>query len=119
MGSNLFLTPNLFNKVDELPGDPKKRTTDIFIRRSQSECDTLEFNLPENVVISSVPKDITIESEFGVYKTTLISSNNKISYVRYFELKKGSYPKNRIYDFYDFFDQVKKADRQRIALKVQ
>lgn len=118
MGSNLFLTPNMFNRVEELSGDPQKRLTDIFIRRSSSQSDTIKFHLPSGVEVSTIPDNITIDSEFGLYKMELALEGQTLSYYRYFELKKGTYLKSRANEFYVFFNQIKKADKLRIALKV-
>lgn len=119
MGSTIFLNPNIFNQSEELPRDPEDRLSDIYIRRSQSEVDTIWYNIPENAVISSLPEITHIENQFGKYKSEMQWIDDKIRYTRYFELQKGIYPKENIFELYEFAEQVAKYDKQRIAIKIQ
>jgi hypothetical protein len=118
MGSNIFLAPNFLNQMGDLPDNPEDRLSDIFIRRSFSNCDTIVFNIPQHVSISALPKDEEIISAFGKYNCSFIKEENQLIYIRYFELNKGEYPKDKIHDLYDFAKAIDKADRKRVALKV-
>ncbi|QQS52408.1 MAG: DUF3857 domain-containing transglutaminase family protein [Bacteroidota bacterium] len=117
MGSNVFLTPNFMNQIGKLPGNPGKRISDISIRRSYSEVDTIVYNLPESFGISSLPEPETLETDFASYHYKIEQQGNKLMYTRYFELKKGEYPKERIHELYDFAKLVSKADNLRLVLK--
>jgi hypothetical protein len=118
MGKNLFLNPNLFNQLSELRGKPEERKTDIFIRRSFSNVDTIVYKLPDNVVVSALPKPVSMENDFGMYTCSFSESEGKILYTRYFELKKGEFPKERIHELYDFVKEIAASDKKRLALKI-
>lgn len=94
MGSNVFLTPNFMNQIGKLPGNPGKRISDISIRRSYSEVDTIVYNLPESFGISSLPEPETLETDFASYHYKIEQQGNKLMYTRYFELKKENIPRN-------------------------
>lgn len=118
MGKNLFLNPNLFNQLSELRGKPEERKTDIFIRRSFSNVDTIVYKLPDKVVVSALPKPVSMENDFGMYTCSFSESEGKILYTRYFELKKGEFPKERIHELYDFVKEIAASDKKRLALKI-
>ncbi len=117
MGSNMFLSLNLMNKIDDSPKDVENRISDVFIRRSRSENDTITYILPEGYKAFGLPDEINIESNFGKYSAKVVSEENKLTYIRYFELKKGSHPKEQYPELVAFFDQIVSADQKKIALK--
>ncbi len=119
MGSTIFLNPNIFNQSDELPKDPEDRLSDIYIHRSKSVVDTIWFTIPENSTVSALPETKYIDNNFSQYKAEVKQIDGKIRYVRYFELKKGIYPKEKIFELYETAKQIAKFDKQRIAIKIQ
>ena len=117
MGSNMFLTLNLMNRIEDSPKEVNNRRSDVFIRRSRSENDTITYIIPQGYQASGIPEEINIESKFGRYSAKVIQEEGKLTYIRYFELIKGTHPKEEYADLIEFFDKIVSADQKKIALK--
>jgi hypothetical protein len=116
IGNKMLVTLNLMNKMDSIPKRIKDRRSDILIRRSYIEVDTITYNIPEKYFLQETPDNITITTQFGEYKTEILSNVNKVQYVRYLKMKKGTYPSYLYDDFVAFFENIYKADEGKLIL---
>jgi hypothetical protein len=94
-----------------------QRETDIFVRRSTSEIDTIVFRIPNKFLIANLPDKTEIRSKFGYYSSEIIIDKNNLLYIRNFDLRKGLFQKEEYSEFRGFFDKISKADQKMIALK--
>ncbi len=117
MGSNIFLTLNLMNKIESVPKDLNERRSDIKIKRSSIEHDTIIYNLPDGYQVSSIPEKEYIESKFGKYSYEVQADGNRLVYIRSFELIKGTHSKEDYNQLVDFFEKILTADQKKVALK--
>jgi len=116
LGKRLLFEVNLLNKHDYKFKRSGKRKNNILIRREFKETDTVVYNLPKNYIIESLPKGTEINSEFGNYSTQIDVDSSQITYIRNFEMNKGSYPNSRFADFKQFSTDIRKADNQKVVL---
>ena len=117
IGADIIFAPNLMNKQDIVLPRTAQRLTDIFIRRSSNETDTIIYKIPENFILSSIPEKIEINSQFGCYTAQIINQNNELIYIRNLDLNKGLFPKEEYPQFIDFFDNISEADHLNVVLK--
>ncbi len=117
IGDRLLVPLNQVNKIEEKPKNNSNRKSDIFIRRSTMDIDTIVYEIPENYILDKSPENISISNLFGEYSFMVRQQENKIIYTRSFKLNKGTYLKENYPEFVDFFDQVCTADELKMVLK--
>jgi hypothetical protein len=88
----------------------------MLIRRPKVEIDTVIYEISEFHKIENIPAPISIESQFGSYKSGAEIKDNKIVYNRYFELKKGKYPPAAYAEFLEFLEKISTADGAQCSL---
>lgn len=116
-GTRLFLQPNVMNKNYFVPLKYKERSTDVLVRNSYHEYDTVNFELPKGYRIEASFPPINIVSEFGEYSAEIIASEDgKFQYVRHFFQKKGRFKAANYSDYLNFHKQIVRADKKKIAL---
>jgi len=113
--SRIFLVPNIFNRKDYIPKKIANRKSNIIFRRGYIDVDTIKYQLPKNVKIEFIPKNIEVETIFGKYsvKTQLI--NNNLVYVRKLSLHKGCFPPADYNDLRKFYQTIYKNDKNSIV----
>jgi hypothetical protein len=116
MGNRFLFNPNLMTKFGKLPYKTKERKSEISIRRSYNEIDTITFKLPVSYKIGQIPEKVSVLTKFGQYTTEISFFNNTIRYIRTFKFFKGLYPVSDYSDFVDFCDKVSINDESKIAL---
>jgi hypothetical protein len=116
MGSRYLLQLNFSNSIEGFPYNLRSRKTDVYIRRSSIEIDTIVYELPSTLKPESLPKLVSIKTKFGDYLAKVEFTNNQLFYIRSFQLNKGRYPASDYDSFVDLFDKVSSADGMRCAL---
>ena len=116
LGKRLLFEVNLLNKHNYQFKRSGNRKNDVVIRREFKEIDTVVFSLPENYSLESLPKPIEVNSEFGDYSTQIIADSTSLTYIRNFEVNKGSYPNTSYTDFKKFSADIRNADNQKVVL---
>lgn len=115
-GKRLFIQPNLFNKLATKLSTDKTRKYDIKLSSSYRDIDSIEIILPEGYQPESVPKEMSVQQEWGKYNITFKVSENKIVLVRLHEMYAGTYPAAVYASFVKYLDDIYKADRSKIVL---
>ena len=116
MGNRLIVPLNLMNKTDKIPKRVKNRKTDVIIRRSWCEVDSIDFVIPEGYHIENIPEETTITSKFGEYKTELNQNENILTYKRTLLMTKSKHKPDAYEELRDFFLQITKADNAKFVL---
>ncbi len=116
MGDRMMLNLNLMNKKSEIPKRISDRKSDIFIRRSRTEIDTIVYKIPALFTVNKVPSPIEISSKFGVYKMQAELADNKLYYIRSFTVDKGIYPATDYEKFVTFYESILNEDLTKIIL---
>ncbi|TXK49017.1 DUF3857 domain-containing protein [Pontibacter qinzhouensis] len=114
-GKRLFLTPNLMTKWDYVPNPVENRKTDVLRQMSFLDIDTVMYQLPVGYALESQPKDVEIESVFGVYKAKTTVEGTQVFYIRSLQMEKGRYPADKYPALIEFMNTVLKADKQQVV----
>ncbi len=116
MGSRTILKLNLFNALNSVPQYARKRNNPVYIRRNYSESDTIKYQIPEGLEIEALPEKTTISSKYGEYQSFAEQKDGHIIYHRYFQVNKGTYPKEEFNDFREFLEKVSVSDNAKTVL---
>ncbi len=114
-GKRLFFQPNLFNKSGVQLDKSKARRYDIVYRSSFLDADTIQLAIPEGYAPESLPKDVSIQSQFGRYSITYKVNNHHVEVLRVYERLAGRFPATDFEAFARFNEEVYKADRSRMV----
>jgi hypothetical protein len=117
-GDVALLPLNLMNKLKDIPDKVRNRKTDMCIRRSQMENDTVIYKLPANLQITQIPEKTEINSKFGKYTAFTTLNGSTITYIRHFELTKGVFPPEAYAEFRNFLEEISTADEAVVSLKI-
>jgi len=117
MGDIILLPLNFMNKLSSMPDKVRNRKTAMSIRRSYMENDTVIYQLPVGYQVTEMPEKSDLNSVFGKYSTTTFQTENKITYIRRYELFKGDFPASSYTDFRDFQEQIATSDEVVVSLK--
>ena len=115
-GKRMFLSPNLLNKYSSIPPKEENRKTDIVLKFTGIDIDSIIYNIPEHLYPEYIQEPISIESEFGSYQSSATISQGQLIYIRKMEYNKGRYSKESYNDFRNFYKQVNKADKLKVVL---
>ena len=115
-GKRLFITPDIFGEESEklLPDD--SRQNDYMIRDTYRDIDSVEIKIPGGYKPESVPKDISLKTEFGKYISTSRILDNKIIYYRLMEAYSGRFAAKKFNELVSFYEQIYNSDRKKIVL---
>lgn len=116
-GDLAILPLNFINKHISVPEKVRNRKTEMCIRRAFMENDTVHYELPKEFIISELPANQTIASQFGKYSSVATKSANTITFIRHFELIKAVFPPESYAEYRDFMEQVTAADDAVATLK--
>ncbi|HZL76931.1 MAG TPA: hypothetical protein VFB97_04455 [Bacteroidales bacterium] len=116
VGKRLYFNPNILSRFNNVPYRTQERKSDVYLRRSYQELDTIEFIIPQNYLVDKLPDRKLFNSKFGGYSSEVISNGNKIKYVRLLSFNKGQYPVSDYNTFVDFCEQISVADQGKVIL---
>jgi hypothetical protein len=74
------------------------------------------FNIPENIKIDFVPKNIDLKTEFGTYRSFVKVNGNQIIYSREQTMFKNHYPAEKFNSLVAFYKEIYRADKQKAVL---
>ncbi|MDD1444201.1 DUF3858 domain-containing protein, partial [Dolichospermum sp. ST_sed3] len=115
-GNKMAINLNLLNKLETIPPSKDLRHSDIILKRSFIENDTLIYTIPEGYQVEKTSSNRSVQTEFGEFKSTIIVDGLNIQYVRYLKINKGIYPPDRYNQFSEFYSAVKQGDEDRVIL---
>jgi hypothetical protein len=114
-GKRLFVSPNLMNRISNVPPKMPERKTDVVLRTNALDLDTIKFSLPENLYPEFLPEPVKINSRFGEYEASFQFDAGKVIYIRRMKVWKGRFPKETYNEFVDFYRNVSKADNIKLV----
>jgi len=117
MGNVALLPLNFMNRLSSIPDKVRNRKTDMCIRRSYMENDTVTYRLPKGYQVTDLPQKSEFVGKFGKYISQSTQKGGEITYIRHFELTKGTFPAQDYTDFRDFLEQIATADGVVASLK--
>ena len=115
-GKRFFILPNLFGGASDKPIPDTARQYDYLVRDAYIDIDSAEIKIPSGYKPESIPKDISVQTKFGKYHSTVKFTDNKIIYYRFMEQYNGRWPAKEYNELVKFYDQVYKADSSKLVL---
>lgn len=115
-GKRLFITPNLFNRSGTRFTKDAERKYPVRFTYAFRDEDTIRIQVPEGYMAEAMPRDQTINSEFGSFSIHFTVANNKIEVIRKQTRYRKEFPPSFYPDIAAYFDAVYRADRSRIVL---
>jgi transglutaminase-like putative cysteine protease len=115
-GKRMFIVPNLLNKSAVRPESEAPRISDVWLRMSYRDIDTVMITVPAGYTPESVPQPVTLQSPFGTYSSRISMNGSVITYIRTISRKGGTYPASSYPDLETFYNAIYKADRARVVL---
>ena len=115
-GKRLFIQPNLLTRTHNKPTLDKERRYNIVMNYEYKDVDTVHIKLPSGYKPEAMPKDVNITSAFGRYSSRVRLENNEIIYYRSMEKLSGEFPPTAYADLVKFYEQIYKADRDKVVL---
>lgn len=116
-GGRLFvpLSPMDVGSMNLIKGG--KRLHEISFPSAYSELDSMHISIPDTHVLESMPKSISLKSDFGEY-TSLVSFENQIlKVVQSLSLKEGVSPASKAQEFQDFLNNVDRESRKKAVFR--
>ncbi|MDD4993150.1 MAG: DUF3857 domain-containing transglutaminase family protein [Paludibacter sp.] len=110
VGDVALLPLNFMNKLTSIPEKVRNRKTEMCIRRPYMENDTVIYQLPREYEITELPGKSEITGKFGKYTALVTAKAGNITYIRHFELFKGSFPPEAYSEFRNFLEEISTAD---------
>ncbi len=113
-GKRLFIKPNLFNREKKLPVD-KPRKFDIVRTAAYTDIDSISIIIPKGYTVETMPKNVSINSKFGVYAIEYKVKENTILLVRKHIQSPNRYPASDYLELAKFYEEMSKADYARMV----
>ena len=111
-----FITPYMFGGTTEKLMAVTARQDDQIIRDAYRDIDSVEIKIPAGYRPESVPKDISRQTKFGKYISSVKVLGDKIIYCRFMEEDSGRFPAKEFNELVKFHDQVYRSDRSKLVL---
>jgi hypothetical protein len=114
-GKRLILNPNILRGSSERLVPDSSRMHDFLVNRSYTHVDSIMINVPAGFRLESVPRDVSIDNEFGQYRRSVKWEANRLVYYRVNMQPKGRYAAAEYNELVKHFDQIYKADRGSVV----
>lgn len=90
--------------------EPKKRKLPVQINFPEYYVDTLEYVIPSNYQINSIPKNTSASSKFGEYKVYFQQKDQTVLAIKHLTINSGLFPLNEYQKFYDFLLNISESE---------
>jgi len=116
-GARFFIPVSPLKKSNFKIFTSTTRIHDIFIPNGFRELDKIVYNIPDGYTIESLPKGISLDTDFGTINIEIEHSEKTITYTQDILVKSGKYDKIRYNEIKDFFGQIESLSKKNIVLK--
>ena len=115
-GKRLFIAPNVFDRWrTRLPAD-SIRKYDYVNDEAYTDIDSVVIAVPAGYEVEARPKDVAIQGEFGIFRTSFRFENDKMVYYRFLQQSAARYPPAEYAALVKFYEQLYQSDNQRVVL---
>lgn len=116
-GNRLFIPVNTLKNNIKHGFVKSHRTNDIQIINGGCDIDSISITIPEGYVIESIPVSIAFDSQFGGFRSEIVTNENKILIHQLFSLKSGYWDVSTYPDLFNFFEQTAIEYNRKIILR--
>lgn len=117
IGSRILVPFNILSGESDIPRVKDDRYSDVEIKRSYTQIDTLHFDFSDIAEIDKVPEGTSIASKYGSFENEITKDGNTITYVRHMVMNKGVYDKSEFADFVGFLESAAEAESTKFVVK--
>lgn len=89
---------------------PKIRKYPVQIDFPINKSDTLNYTIPIDYDVTSLPRNLQITSRFGNYSIQFTQKENRVEVIKRFILYAGNYPSEQYKDFFQFVSTVSESE---------
>src|SRR5205809_1032014 len=115
MGKRIFLLPNLLTHSSIKFDTAEERKYDIELKQSFKHVDSVTINLASDYAVESLPKDVSLNTPFGISSISFQVNGNVVACVRSLEQNASRFAAADYNKFSTFFNDIYKADRSKIV----
>lgn len=111
-GSRMFIIPNVFNRLGNVPPRYPERKLPLQIKRGFTDIDTIHIQLPQGYVLEALPEETILESPFGTYRTQMIQSDsNTLMFERFIQIRDGYHEASAYSQYQQFRREIARKDQ--------
>jgi Domain of Unknown Function with PDB structure (DUF3857) len=115
-GKRLFIVPNIMTRSHRKLSADSTRKYDLDLGFEYRDIDSVEIKLPAGYTAESIPKEVTINSKFGKYSSSVKLEGAVLYYYRNIEQYSGRFPATDYPELVKFYETVYKADRNKVVM---
>ncbi|MFT3702573.1 MAG: DUF3857 domain-containing protein [Agriterribacter sp.] len=115
-GKRLFVNPNIISRNSTKLKTDNTRKYPLVLKFPYHDIDTAIITVPAGYQAEAIPSPVKLETKFGKYIASAELKGDKIYYYRNIEKYDGEFPATDYNDLAKFYEQIYKADRNRIVL---
>ncbi len=91
--------------------DPKKRTLPVQLNYPYYRIDSCEYEVPSRYSIKAIPRNQSIECDYGSYKVSFLQLASSVKVVKQIFFKAGTYLPGEYPGFYNFISKIGEAEQ--------
>jgi hypothetical protein len=118
-GTRLFIPMNMLNQRKSNPARVDNRRMPVEQKYSFHDKDSIVFQLPKGYQVETIPRDKTINTEYGEYISKITVQNDRAIYVREVKINLGFWPKENYNAVVEFYSNIVSNDKAKLVLKEQ
>ncbi|HWB94534.1 MAG TPA: hypothetical protein VG605_21915, partial [Puia sp.] len=115
-GKRLFIVPDVFDRSRIRLSADSIRKYDYITDRAYTDIDSVVIGIPAGYQTEAMPRDVSIQGRFGIYRSNVRFEDDKLIYYRYLQQSTGRYPPAEYAALVKFYEQLYQADNQRVVL---
>jgi len=116
-GNRLFIPFRILDSPMKIPEKVENRITPVELQSSYFDCDTVLIRIPEGFSIESLPKEYSLEPEFGKYHLQIVPAEKQVTIIKSLLIEKNQFPPEKYEAFREFLIAINKAEKQKLILK--
>ncbi len=115
-GKRLFIVPNVMTRTHRKLQAEEERKFELELGFEFNDVDSVEISLPAGYTDESMPQDVSVNSKFGKYTSSVRLIGNQLFYYRNIEHYGGRFPAKDYTELVKFYESIYKADRSKVVL---
>lgn len=90
--------------------EPKKRKLPVQISFPINQIDSIEYSIPDNYKITTVPQNTILNSDYGEYHVDFKIKDNTVLAIKHLLINAGNYPLKEYQKLYDFLLNISETE---------
>ncbi len=116
-GKRLMVVPNVLTKSGVKFAKDTARKFDVELDYDYLDSDTVYIKVPEGYEAETLPKPVSVQTQFGEYNSQVSFKDDEIVYIRSVSQNSGRYPAADFNKLVEFYEAIYKYDRAKAVLR--